>query len=64
MDVLSPGHGPPPPVSWPRVKPYVTSRTYGYPRLPVRLIVGNGKYGSFVGKRSKKSFLGLGLERG
>jgi hypothetical protein len=35
-------------VSWPRVRPYVTSQTYGYPRLPIRLTVGKGKYGSFV----------------
>jgi hypothetical protein len=51
-------------MSRPRVKPYVRSQTYDYSRLPVRLTIGKGKYGSFVGKRSKKSYPGIGLERG
>jgi hypothetical protein len=47
---------------WPWVRPYVTSHTYAYLRLPVRLIVEKGKYGSFVGKLWKQSYPGIGFE--
>jgi hypothetical protein len=51
-------------LSLPWVRDYITFQMYGYPRLPVRLIVRQEKYGNFGGKWWKRSYPSLEFEWG